>query len=237
MPPACRCWAPPTCRPAAAQRRAGSSIEMRTGMRCTILVKLPVALSGGSKANSRPLAGDTLSTWPCAAPARQSVDRDRNRLAGPHVGELGFLVVRDHISGVQRHHRHQLRARRDILPDPQAAGADRAVDRRGDRRIAQVQLGLTRNSAGVLHLRAWPDRARSQHRHLALGGKQGGLVVTQLRRGLVPRRARSAACAAPSRRPSSARAWYRAASTSAKFSFALVRRPPPGPGRSRLLAG
>ncbi len=30
-----------------------------TGTRCTIFVKLPVALSGGSKANCEPLAGDT----------------------------------------------------------------------------------------------------------------------------------------------------------------------------------
>src|SRR5262249_4748077 len=35
-----------------------------TGMRCTTLVKLPVALSGGSSANSWPLAGDRLSMWP-----------------------------------------------------------------------------------------------------------------------------------------------------------------------------
>src|SRR5882724_6953075 len=33
-----------------------------TGMRCTTLVKLPVALSGGSNANSWPLAGAMLST-------------------------------------------------------------------------------------------------------------------------------------------------------------------------------
>src|SRR5215813_6336030 len=41
-----------------------SSNTIFTGTRCTILVKLPVALSGGSSANSRPLAGDRLSTWP-----------------------------------------------------------------------------------------------------------------------------------------------------------------------------
>src|ERR1700722_18326287 len=35
-----------------------------TGTRCTILVKLPVALSGGSRLNSRPLAGAKLSTQP-----------------------------------------------------------------------------------------------------------------------------------------------------------------------------
>src|SRR6185312_17515503 len=44
--------------------RRWSSSTIFTGTRCTILVKLPVALSGGSSANSRPLAGDRLSTWP-----------------------------------------------------------------------------------------------------------------------------------------------------------------------------
>ena len=39
-----------------------ASSAIFTGMRCTIFVKLPVALSGGSNANSRPLAGDRLST-------------------------------------------------------------------------------------------------------------------------------------------------------------------------------
>src|ERR1700722_5416624 len=35
-----------------------------TGMRCTTLVKLPVALSGGSSANVLPVPGDQLSTCP-----------------------------------------------------------------------------------------------------------------------------------------------------------------------------
>ena len=63
-------------------------------MRWTILVKLPVALSGGSSANSCPLAGAMLSTWPCD-PSREHVDLDLDRLAGTHVGELGLLVVGD----------------------------------------------------------------------------------------------------------------------------------------------
>src|SRR5438270_272623 len=37
---------------------------MRTGIRCTTFVKLPVALSGGSSENFAPVAGDRLSTWP-----------------------------------------------------------------------------------------------------------------------------------------------------------------------------
>ena len=41
-----------------------ASSTIFTGTRCTTLVKLPVALSGGSSANSWPLAGARLSTWP-----------------------------------------------------------------------------------------------------------------------------------------------------------------------------
>ena len=37
---------------------------IRTGTRCTTFVKLPVALSGGSRANRAPVAGLTLSTVP-----------------------------------------------------------------------------------------------------------------------------------------------------------------------------
>ncbi len=51
------------------------SIRIFTGMRWTILVKLPVALSGGSSANSCPLAGAMLSTMPCTvAPEKVSTD-------------------------------------------------------------------------------------------------------------------------------------------------------------------
>ena len=38
--------------------------RMRTGRRCTILVKLPVALSGGSSENTEPEAGAKLATRP-----------------------------------------------------------------------------------------------------------------------------------------------------------------------------
>ena len=44
------------------QRIVGEAIF--TGMRCTILVKLPVAFSGGSSANWAPVPGEKLSTLP-----------------------------------------------------------------------------------------------------------------------------------------------------------------------------
>jgi hypothetical protein len=37
---------------------------MRTGIRCTTLVKFPVALSGGNSAKVDPLAGERRSTRP-----------------------------------------------------------------------------------------------------------------------------------------------------------------------------
>ena len=74
--------------------------------------------------------------------AREHVDGDLDRLAFMHVGELGFLVVRDHIGAARRHHRHQLRAGLHELADPQRAVADHAVDRRDDRGVAEIKLGL-----------------------------------------------------------------------------------------------
>ena len=42
-----------------------SSSAMLTGTRCTTLVKFPVTLSEGNKANCDPLAGAISSTRPC----------------------------------------------------------------------------------------------------------------------------------------------------------------------------
>ena len=72
-----------------------------TGMRWTTLVKLPVALSGGSRANSWPLAGARLSTRPLTRDAGEHVDVEAHRLAGLHVGELRLLVVGERARFVQ----------------------------------------------------------------------------------------------------------------------------------------
>src|SRR5262249_62263693 len=44
----------------------GSSSAILIGTRCTTLVKLPVALSGGKSANCDPLAGAISTTRPCS---------------------------------------------------------------------------------------------------------------------------------------------------------------------------
>ena len=46
-------------------------------MRCTILVKLPVALSGGSSEKVEPEAGDTLVDLAFDLMVRQRIDADR----------------------------------------------------------------------------------------------------------------------------------------------------------------
>src|SRR5207244_2291735 len=48
----------------APRRASASSSAMRTATRCTILVKLPVAFSGGMTLNTAPLPGARLCTWP-----------------------------------------------------------------------------------------------------------------------------------------------------------------------------
>ena len=60
-----RRWHRPTC-PARSRFCLATSFgtRTRTGSRCTILVKLPVALSGGSSVNTEPAAGEMLSTTP-----------------------------------------------------------------------------------------------------------------------------------------------------------------------------
>ena len=111
--------------------------------------------------------------------AREHVDRDRDRLALMHVGELGLLVVRHHIGASGRHHRHQLRAGLHELADAQRAVADHAVDRRRDRRVAEIEFGLV-----LQRLRAGERRARLndfgfQQIDLLFGRRQVGFVADQ----------------------------------------------------------
>ena len=78
---------------------------------------------------------------------------DVDRLARPHVGKLGLLVVGDDVDRAQRHDRHQLRAGLDVLPDPQRPRADRAILGRDDRRVAEVESRLLLDRACMLQRR------------------------------------------------------------------------------------
>jgi hypothetical protein len=114
--------------------------------------------------------------------AGEGVDIDRDRLARPHIGQLGLLVIRGDINGLQRHDRHQLRAGLDILADPQGAPADRAVDRGRDRRIAEVELGLMLYRLLLGERRVGLGELRLEDADLLLGSPDPRRVVLQ--RGL-----------------------------------------------------
>src|ERR1043166_10192935 len=75
--------------------------------------------------------------------APEGVDRDVGALAAEHAADLRLLEIGDDVNTVaHRDDRHQLRARLDVLPDPRRAVADRAIDRRGNSRVAPNDVGF-----------------------------------------------------------------------------------------------
>ena len=141
-------------------------------------MKLPVALSGGSKANCRPLAGAMLSTWPWMRASGKVSTVIIDRLARPHRRQLGFLVVRHDVDRIERHHGHELAASLDVLPDAQRPRADRAVNRSGDRGVAKVQLSLLLGGAVMPDLGCSLDTRGLQHLDLLPSGGEGGRACT-----------------------------------------------------------
>ena len=88
------------------------SSTMRTGTRCTILVKLPVAFSGGSTLNCAPVAGARLTTWPWKTSPGSTSAVIVTGCPALHAGELVFLEIGIHPQAVRRHDGEQLRADR-----------------------------------------------------------------------------------------------------------------------------
>ena len=131
----------------------------RTATRCTTLVKLPVALSGGSSENCAPEAGEIDDTTPSTDPAVERVDGDVDLLPRLDVGELGLLEVGVDIGGVERHERHQPRARLHEIADLGRLVADDAVERRDDAGERKVALRLGERRDELVALAAPPRRS------------------------------------------------------------------------------
>ena len=113
-------------------RATSRGTVMRTGSRCTILVKLPVALSGGSSENTAPEAGEKLSTVPsiaCSGSASTAID---DRLSGLQARDLGLLEVGGDVDIVERHEAREPLAGLHVVAGLHGAIADHAVDRRAD---------------------------------------------------------------------------------------------------------
>ena len=71
---------------------------------------------------------------------RETVDRDFDRLARLDMGELGFLVIRDHIDVRQRHDIDEVGADIDVIAGLHLTLAGDAVERRDDPGVAELQL-------------------------------------------------------------------------------------------------
>ena len=95
---------------------------MRTGTRCTILVKLPVALSGGSSENTEPEAGATLATVPSMSCSGSASTAIVDRLAGLQPRELRLLEVGVDIDVVERHQAREPLARLHVVADSARRG-------------------------------------------------------------------------------------------------------------------
>ncbi len=133
--------------PAGTRRAASSSSSaMRTGTRWTILVKLPVAFSGGITLNIAPVAGRKAEDVAVEDMAGQGVGDDGRRLAGSHPLELVLLEIRIDPQTVRRNDGEKVGALGDIGADLGGAVADIAVDRRTDFRIAQIEAGGSRSA-------------------------------------------------------------------------------------------
>ena len=125
-----------------------------------ILVKLPVALSGGSTLKRAPLAGAEALDRSGQGLVGIGIDGDPDALADPHPAKLGFLEVGDDMDGIERHYRHHQGSGADELPDLRAAIADHAIHRRPDDGALQIDprqpqphFGLPDPRRGFAHLR------------------------------------------------------------------------------------
>ena len=131
--------------------------RMRTVRRRTILVKLPVALSGGTSANSAPAAGKIASTY------RKSVfpDRYRRRRAldrRHHSAHLGLAVIGLDPEIVGRDDGEHARSGGDVFAGARVGSVPTICD--GSRKVRDLRLfnhssACTRMAGGIVMPRAF----------------------------------------------------------------------------------
>ncbi len=162
-------------RPQLRRQRILGSSTIFTGTRCTILVKLPVAFSGGSSANCAPVPGARLSTVPLIGMAGKESMATATGWPGCICAGLRLLEVRDQIDALRRHDGQQPRAgaarywpgRTVRSPTTPSIGAVMRGLRQVDLRLVE-RRGLGRDRrVGLLALRL-------QHVDMRLRGRKRG---------------------------------------------------------------
>ena len=116
-----------------------SNKAIRTGTRCTMRVKLPVALSGANSANCAPLAGEKLSRSATKGRVRHGVDRDIHLVAQDASRQLRLLEVGDDPKS-GRHQADKCVPGPHVLTDASDAFADAASHRRAHRSAFDIEL-------------------------------------------------------------------------------------------------
>ena len=150
-----------------------SSTAMRTGTRCTILVKLPVAFCGGMTLNIAPVAGARLSTRPVNLRPGSTSATTLAGSPGTHPRQLVFLEIGVDPQPVRGDDRQQRRAGSRICTYLGARG------RRHSRRSASGSW-CSRDRAGRCADRPapgrgspWFRRSRCRARRVAGGRPRG----------------------------------------------------------------
>ena len=151
---------------------------MRTGTRCTVLVKLPVAFfrrqHAELRAGRRRQAGDV----PVKHLSRQYIGLDRGRQPRTDLGELVLLEVGVHPEAVRRHQRDQLGTDRGIRSGARTAVADHAVDRRAKFGKAEVRLRQITVGHGLGQCRPHFLFLGVDHLEPGLSRRQGARLVS-----------------------------------------------------------
>ena len=186
-----RWWRAPAAACPAPESPASSTT--RTGTRCTILVKLPVAFSAGMTLNTAPVPGARLATCPWNTWPGSTSATTVDGLPRSHAGELVFLEIRIDPEPVGGHDRDQIAPGGHVGADLAGAIADIAVDRRSDLGVAEIEFGRVHIGLCLRHRRIGLRDLRVEHLELLVGGLQrrratrhGGLRFLLARR-CVPR--------------------------------------------------
>lgn len=158
-------------------------MRMRTGTRWITLVKLPVALSGGSSAKRVPVAGLMDSTGALDSDAGVGVDFHAGYSAQLHILDLGFLQIgRDPQIG-QRHDGQQGPACLHQLAGLHILGGDHAAGGGHDAGVGQSVGGQIARGAGCLDLGLGGGQRGTTARDLVAGGIDALFAGLYLRHG------------------------------------------------------
>ena len=159
---------------------------MRTATRCTTLVKLPVALSGGSSENCAPEAGETDDTTPSTTLPSSASTATSTFWPGRMLRELRLLEIGVDIGRVERHQRHQPRARLHELADLGRLVADDVPSKGATTRVKERSRS------------AWPGRSRVR---CAGASASSFCALSTSRLAFAPSSAAAAEAGSPWRRP------------------------------------